>query len=537
MEIKTNDVLRLMGTGKAFKPTFSDLKRDNDNHKFVFALGKGKGLGRIENVRWSWRKMKKRLSEPLVDTSCNYAQYEAMTQDEKLAKKRAPGSWTPSRYKGNRRAVADLREKTLVVYDLDYISQDQLDDIQMGLTDISTYAWFMQTTRSHTPESPRVRMVLPVGRPMGPEEAHAVFRLLALKLADDPEEAIEIPDLVSFRGNQTMFMPSISRGQEFWPDENVAPILDVDAFLAEHPGWEDFENLPFQVEESKHGKTDPNNRMDDPYEKLEPIGAFCRCYTVQEVIQEWLPDIYEPCDASGGQERYTYLLGTASSGAVVYEGGKFLHSNHGSDPVDTANAFDLLRLHKFGHLDTEAHTNTSPGNMPSYKAMIDFASKDARVIADRNSHMDDLAAQLDDIEDEDEPQSKPAAKQEKQPESDDLGDLLDDFDDDDEADTDEDAAAAAKVKAHAWRRNLRYKNDKLLDGTVLSNAVLIAENDPRLKGRIGYNLFTNEPVCFKQIRTPGMTLPSEPVLKSDKRYGRDWQGKDDLAVRMILSAN
>ena len=211
-----------------------------------------------------------------------------MSQDEKLAKKRAPGSWTPSRYKGNRRALVDLEEKTLLVYDLDYVTHDQLDWIRQGFAPISRFEWFMHTSRSHTPQSPRVRMILPISRPMKPDEANAVFQFIAQELADDPEEGIEIPDLVSFRCNQTMFLPSISKDQEFWTDENVGEIVDVDVVLAGNPGWENYENLPYQEAERRKGVTDPNKRMEDPYQKPEPIGAWCRVYPVQDVIEEFL---------------------------------------------------------------------------------------------------------------------------------------------------------------------------------------------------------------------------------------------------------
>ena len=511
--------------------TPSERARENDNHTFVIAKSVGKGLGRIKNVRWSWRKLKRNLGEPLVDTSVTYAQYEALDQDEKLVKKRAPGSWTPSRYKSNRRAVADLREKTLVVFDLDYITHDQLDDIRLGLAPITRWAWFMHTSRSHTPESPRARMVLPVSRPMSPDEGHAVFRLLAQYLADEPSDGIEIPDLVSFRSNQTMFWPSISKGQEFWTDENIGEILDVDEFLAENPGWENFENLPYQEEESKRGITDPNKRMEDPYKKPEPIGAWCRCYTVQEVIENWLEDIYAPGD-SESEERYTYLLGTGSNGAVVYEDGKFLHSNHGSDEVETANAFDLLRIHKFRHLDDNSHANTSPGNKPSFKAMVEFARNDERVIGELNSHMDDLLDDLageDDTAEVDEDLLGPAPSEEDTG-SDDPSNLLDDLPDD-EAEPDE------PKKKHAWMKHFRRKANGDLDSVAVSNVTLILENDPRVKGCIGYNEFLREPVCLKPIRSPKINLPTAPVAKPDKRYGREWQDSDDMGIKIMLSAD
>jgi len=514
-----------------------DLKRKNDAHRFVVADGVGKGLGRIRNKRRSWKKMKERLSEPLRDTSITFAQYKALDPDAKLEKKRAPGSWTPSRYKGNRRLIADLEAKTLIVFDLDYISHEQLADIRMGLAPISQWAWFMHTTRGHFPESPRARMILPISREMAPDEAQAVFRFLAQHLADDPDEAIEIPDLVSFRGNQTMFWPSVCKDQEFWTDENVAPILDVDAILDAHPGWEDFNNLPFQAEESKRGVTDPNRRMEDPHEKPDPIGAFCRAYTVQEVIEKWLGDVYAPGD-SESDVRYSYLPGGSANGAVVYEDGKFLHSHHSTDRVETANAFDLLRIHKFGHLDDDAHANTKPGNMPSFKAMQDLAWKDDRVLEEIYSGHD---ATIDDREDDggddgdggddiDDLLGPP-------PKGDD-GDDEDDEDDDGEDDDGDGTKPGEKKKKgeHAWIKHLRRRANDDIE-PVVSNIALICENDKRLKDCIGYNEFTRDPVCFKPIRATKIDLPSSDVPKKDRKRGRRWEGADDTSIAILASAN
>ena len=481
----------------------------NDNHTFVVAVSVGKGLGKIRHTRRSWRKWRTIWSEPSVDASCTFAQYEALSPNEKVARKRAPGSWTPSRYKGNRRAVVDLLEKTLLVYDLDHVTHCQLDHIRIGLAPISRFEWFMHTTRSHTPENPRVRMILPVSRPMKPDEANAVFRLVAQELADDPEEGIEIPDLVSFRVNQTMFLPSISKGQEFWTDRNVGQIVDVDAVLAANPGWENYENLPYQVEETKKGLTDPNKRMEDPYKKPEPIGAWCRVYPVQEVISEFLPDIYAPGD-SETEERYTYLPGSGANGAVVYEGGKFLHSNHGTDPVETANAFDLARIHLFGHLDADAHHNTTPGNMPSFKAMVEFARKDERVLAELYGDHD---ATLDDLDDDEEveslhPRRKPnmltptsmtsSATSRRATIRWETGWTI--------SMTARTTTARTTTARSPRRRtppggSTSARRPTARSRRVLSNAVLILQNDRRIKDCIAYNEFTYDPICLKPIRS------------------------------------
>ena len=52
---------------------------------------------------------------------------------------------------------------------------------------------------------------------------------------------------------------------------------------------------------------------------------------------------------------------------------------------------------KFGHLDANSHANTSPGNLPSFKAMAKLAQTDPLVANEKYAHMDDM---LDDFEDD-----------------------------------------------------------------------------------------------------------------------------------------
>ena len=82
------------------------------------------------------------------------------------------------------------------------------------------------------------------------------------------------------------------------------------------------------------------------------IGAFCRCYDVHKAIEELIPEVYTKC---AGSDRYTYINGSTAAGLVVYEDGKFAYSNHATDPVSgiLCNAFDLVRIHKFGDLDED----------------------------------------------------------------------------------------------------------------------------------------------------------------------------------------
>ena len=107
--------------------------------------------------------------------------------------------------------------------------------------------------------------------------------------------------------------------------------------------------------------------------------AFCRAYTIEEAIEAFLTDVYEPSTMNG---RYDYIPADSAAGVVVYDG-KFAYSHHATDPVcgKLLNAFDLVRLHKFRELDENVGLDTPPGKLPSFKAMGDFALADDKVKA------------------------------------------------------------------------------------------------------------------------------------------------------------
>lgn len=82
--------------------------------------------------------------------------------------------------------------------------------------------------------------------------------------------------------------------------------------------------------------------------------------------------------------RYTYLHGSRPAGVIVYDEGAKVHVHH-----DTArtrgqhNAFDFVRLEKFGHLDDGCAPETPITERPSYKAMCEFASNLPEIRSER----------------------------------------------------------------------------------------------------------------------------------------------------------
>lgn len=120
--------------------------------------------------------------------------------------------------------------------------------------------------------------------------------------------------------------------------------------------------LPTTSRESKVSK--PSQKpQEDPLGKSGVVGAFCRAYSITAAIDKFLSDVYAPSVSEG---RYDYLPGESTAGVVIYDD-KFAYSHHETDPAcgKLLNAFDLVRIHKFGSDDEKK----------SYSEMADFASK------------------------------------------------------------------------------------------------------------------------------------------------------------------
>lgn len=79
--------------------------------------------------------------------------------------------------------------------------------------------------------------------------------------------------------------------------------------------------------------------------------------------------------------RWTYLKGSRPEGFIVYDDGQKGHSNHDTDPArGQTNAYDLVRLHKFGELDKGCE-GLPLADRPSSRAMAQFVATIAEVRA------------------------------------------------------------------------------------------------------------------------------------------------------------
>jgi predicted P-loop ATPase len=196
-----------------------------------------------------------------------------------------------------------------------------------------------------TKDNPRLRLIIPLANTVSPDAYEAIARKIAETVG------IEFFDDTTYEAARLMFWPSVPKDAQYLFWEHDAPWLDPDEWLAKYKNWRDTTSWPRSSRQAK-GIERRVKTQGDPRAKKGVIGAFCRVYSIPDAIEKYLSDIYEPI----GLNRYTYTPGEGVAGVVIYDGGAFAYSHHGTDPAGLrlCNAFDLVRIHKFGNADEAA---------------------------------------------------------------------------------------------------------------------------------------------------------------------------------------
>lgn len=411
----------------------------------------------------TWAALVERLRVPLVGTE-SHAAYMRMGKPQQDTLKDV-GGFLGGTLRRGRRKINEVTGRDLVTLDLDAIPAGGKDDVLFDV-DMLGCAACVYSTRKHDPDHPRLRVILPLSRTTSAEEYQPMSRKLAEKLG------IEKADPTCFRPNQMMYWPNVSADSEYVYEVYDKPLLDPDTVLSEYKDWHnaaEWPTLPGDTADNRpRGK-----KLQDPTEKDGIVGAFCRCYDIRRAMDELLPGVYTP---TADPNRFTYAQGSTSGGALVFDD-KWLYSHHATDPCSgiEVNAWDLVRLHRFGDRDEDAKEGTPVNRLPSYAAMKALALEQADVrLALAESRIT----------------------------------AADDF-----------AEAPADADANAWKAKLQVN----ANGAFLRNAYnvqLILHEDPELKGKLSYN-------TFRYAISVDGPLPWNKI----DRTPRDFNDADDAGLR------
>jgi P4 family phage/plasmid primase-like protien len=330
----------------------------------TIATGKSRKETNWKNKELLWSELLKRLSRT-TRTGETYSEYKSLPKSQQDEIKDV-GGFVGGTLKGGRRKAESVVWRQLLTLDADFVKGDLWASVEM----LFDYACAVYSTHKHHPDSPRLRLVIPLSRPITPDEYQAVSRRVAADIG------IDFFDDTTFEPARLMYWGSTSQDAEFVFEYQDEKWLDPDSVLAKYSDWTDPASWPesSRVQQSRKRMAD---KQGDPLQKPGVIGAFCRAYTISEAIEKFLPDVYEP--AADG--RFTYLDGSTTGGLITYDHDTFAFSHHGTDPIggQLVNAFDMVRIHKFEELDEGAGPGAAITKLPSYKAMTEFAESDETV--------------------------------------------------------------------------------------------------------------------------------------------------------------
>lgn len=410
-----------------------DIRLNND-FSIDLATAHSRIAKKWRNRHWLWSELLQRCSET-KRTGETAAEYARMSKEEQSNVKDV-GGFVGGYLSGGIRKNANVMYRTVATLDIDYGTVNVWDDFTMAFG----FAAMIYSTHKHSSKTPRYRLVFPLSRQVSPAEYEPLCRKIAAEIG------IDLFDDTTYELPRLFYWPSTSKDADFVFDYQDGPACDVDAILSQYVDYKDVSAWPLS---SREGDVIAHEikKQGDPTEKPGVIGAFCRAYSIEDAIDNFLSDKYEK---TGHDGRYTYKLGSVAGGLVCYEG-KFAYSHHETDPASKqlCNAFDLCRVHLFGAQD-EGSRALDVTRKPSYAAMQEFAAKDKAVKLLMARERAQAAA--------------------------------DDFDGLDDAKLPEDYN-------DEWKAELEYtKSGKLLCN--IANIILILENDPALAGHIVHDLFT-----------------------------------------------
>lgn len=318
-------------------------------NKYTLSVAGSSASLKWSTVRYTWEDFLERLNRDIRST-------ETMRDFDRLdrtarANLKDVGGYMAGELSGARRLKSAVLSRSMITLDVDYA--DSLFPVEFD-TRFPGVAAVIYNTRSDREKSRRFRVVIPFAEEV---QDAAQYEAAARKMAE--LLGIDLFDPTTFQAERMMYWQSLSSDQP-----KVFEVFEGEPISAEYllslygnnEEWRDIRNWAFKSDQEKETRAIVSKAMaQNPREKAGLVGAFCRAYSVPAAIEKYLSDVYE---IAPGNDRYTYKAGHSVGGMIVFDD-LFCFSYHSTDPIADGhayNAYDLVRVHKFGHLGKEDST-------------------------------------------------------------------------------------------------------------------------------------------------------------------------------------
>jgi len=317
--------------------------------KYTLSVAGSSASLKWTTVKYTWSDFLERLNRDIRST-------ETMRDFDRLdrtarANLKDVGGYMAGELSGARRLKSAVLSRSMITLDVDYA--DSLFPVEFD-TRFPGVAAVIYNTRSDREKSRRFRVVIPFAEEV---QDAAQYEAAARKMAE--LLGIDLFDPTTFQAERMMYWQSLSSDQP-----KVFEVFEGEPISAEYllslygnnEEWRDIRNWAFKSDQEKETRAIVSKAMaQNPREKAGLVGAFCRAYSVPAAIEKYLSDVYE---IAPGNDRYTYKAGHSVGGMIVFDD-LFCFSYHSTDPISDGhayNAYDLVRVHKFGHLGKEDST-------------------------------------------------------------------------------------------------------------------------------------------------------------------------------------
>lgn len=318
-------------------------------NKYTLSVAGSSASLKWTTVKYTWSDFLERLNRDIRST-------ETMRDFDRLdrtarANLKDVGGYMAGELSGARRLKSAVLSRSMITLDVDYA--DSLFPVEFE-TRFPGVAAVIYNTRSDREKSRRFRVVIPFAEEV---QDSAQYEAAARKMAE--LLGIDLFDPTTFQAERMMYWQSLSSDQP-----KVFEVFEGEPISAEYllslygnnEEWRDIRNWAFKSDQEKETRAIVSKAMaQNPREKAGLVGAFCRAYPVPAAIEKYLSDVYE---IAPGNDRYTYKAGHSVGGMIVFDD-LFCFSYHSTDPIADGhayNAYDLVRVHKFGHLGKEDST-------------------------------------------------------------------------------------------------------------------------------------------------------------------------------------
>lgn len=280
------------------------------------AYGNSRMEKKWKNNDISWEDFCRRVSTTQTTTE-TVGEYRKMPKPQQDGIKDV-GGFVGGHLRGGRRKTGTVLCRSMLTLDMDHGTPDVLDELSM----FNSHEMCIYSTHKHTPEAPRLRLIMPMKRDVSEDEYPALARKVAQEIGMD------MFDDTTYQPHRLMYWPSTSSDGEYVFKVLDGDVLDPDYYLGLYDDWRDASTWPVSSRESEAVQRSAKQQA-DPLAKAGVVGAFCRTYSIREAVEKFLSDVYGPSAMEG---RYDYIPADSSAGVVIIDE-KFSYSFHATDPA------------------------------------------------------------------------------------------------------------------------------------------------------------------------------------------------------------